>query len=285
MPNRIVREGILSSERVDKLGPDAEVLFRRLLNVVDDFGRYYAHLKLVRTACYPLRADRIQDSDIDRMLKEIQAAGLIALYQVGDKPYLQIYSPEKPRAKKSKFPQPPADANICAQAPAHAPVFVFDSVFDSVVVVESGGQAHGPRPIFLTAERSPAFERFMKAYPRRVSEDKAWEVWQAKVWELVIANGKPDSEIEAMLIERAVAFAKSPAGQDAAPGATDFRPAPHNWLLSGRFKDDPKEWLKPNGTPAQGSRRSEPTRAKVKPLAPVTPSVGDALQEMMSDRT
>ncbi len=39
MPNRIIREGILTSEAVNSLSWEAEVFFRRLLSVVDDFGR------------------------------------------------------------------------------------------------------------------------------------------------------------------------------------------------------------------------------------------------------
>jgi hypothetical protein len=42
MPVRILREGILTSERVDTLSPAAEVFYRRLMSVVDDFGRFSA---------------------------------------------------------------------------------------------------------------------------------------------------------------------------------------------------------------------------------------------------
>ena len=51
MPNRILREGILSSERVDALSEGAEILYRRLMSVVDDYGRYFAHPTLIRSAC------------------------------------------------------------------------------------------------------------------------------------------------------------------------------------------------------------------------------------------
>ena len=54
MPNRVIREGILTSERIEMLGWAEEVFYRRLMSVVDDFGRYYARPALLRAACYPL---------------------------------------------------------------------------------------------------------------------------------------------------------------------------------------------------------------------------------------
>ncbi len=40
MPNRVIREGILNSQRVNKLTEPAELFYRRLMSVVDDFGRF-----------------------------------------------------------------------------------------------------------------------------------------------------------------------------------------------------------------------------------------------------
>ncbi len=42
MPVRLIRPGILSSLRVNRLTEGQEVFYRRLLSVVDDFGRYDA---------------------------------------------------------------------------------------------------------------------------------------------------------------------------------------------------------------------------------------------------
>ena len=43
MPNRILRDTILRSERVARLSPTAELFYRRLMSVADDYGRYYAN--------------------------------------------------------------------------------------------------------------------------------------------------------------------------------------------------------------------------------------------------
>jgi hypothetical protein len=63
MPTRLVREGIISSDRVDKLDWQAEVFYRRLLNKVDDHGLYDARPSVLRSSLYPLRVDRVREAD------------------------------------------------------------------------------------------------------------------------------------------------------------------------------------------------------------------------------
>ena len=123
MPNRILREGILSSERVDRIAgePPVEVTYRRLYSVADDFGRFTAHPSLVRAAIYPLRLDAYTDAQISEHLRVCESAGLIRLYAVEDKPYLEVLSfKQRTRAKRSKYPAPEGhtDADGCGWHPA-----------------------------------------------------------------------------------------------------------------------------------------------------------------------
>jgi hypothetical protein len=120
MPNRILRDGILDSELVDKLQPQAEVLYRRLMSVHDDFGRFDARPLMVRSKCYPLRADSIREADIARLLAEVQQAGLIALYEVDGKSVGTFFKCDKPRANASKFPPMPGHASTCRHLRADA---------------------------------------------------------------------------------------------------------------------------------------------------------------------
>lgn len=126
MPNRILREGIVSSERVCSLSWAEEVFYRRLHSVVDDFGRYYAKAALLRAACYPLQLDKTSDSDIAKWLAASQGAGLVRLYSVENKEYLELVDfKQQVRAKASKFPAPTADAlQVLSRrtAPAHVVV-------------------------------------------------------------------------------------------------------------------------------------------------------------------
>lgn len=125
MPNRIIREGILTSPRIAKLAWPEEVFYRRLHSVVDDFGRYYADLGLLRAGCYPRQLTKVSDSDIGKWLCACEAAALVRVYPAQDgESYLEVLNfGQQVRAKKSKFPdplstcaadatQPPTDAHL-----------------------------------------------------------------------------------------------------------------------------------------------------------------------------
>lgn len=130
MPNRYVRESAIESERVDKLGWAAEVFYRRLINRVDDFGRFTANPELLRASLFPLRLIKVPAADIGKWLSECETAGLVSTWKGTDgKHYLVMHKWEKGRAKSSKYPEPPegirtrmqTDANGCLQTHAYAP--------------------------------------------------------------------------------------------------------------------------------------------------------------------
>lgn len=129
MPNRIVREGILSSDRIDQLDAAAEVFYRRLMSKVDDHGLYDARPSILRSSLYPLRVDRVREADITRWIAACEKAGVIALYTHEGKPYLQMLDTRWTARSEPKYP-PPTSENSCAQPQTTAPVFV------DVVVVE-----------------------------------------------------------------------------------------------------------------------------------------------------
>jgi hypothetical protein len=111
VPNRVLREGIITSDRVDALGVHAEVFYRRLMSVVDDYGRFDGRASMLRSSLYPLRIDKVREADISRWLAEVQSAGLVALYAIDGKPYIQLLDfRQHIRAMQSKFPAPPDDA-------------------------------------------------------------------------------------------------------------------------------------------------------------------------------
>lgn len=103
----------------------------------------------------------------------------------------------------------------------------------------------GDRETFLTG-RSEAFNRFMAVYPRPRSPEAAWQVWQAKVYQLAMQLNRPDSEIEEMLIAKAAEYRDSPAGMPP-PNGSDYRPNPNTWLLDHKFEESAEVWREPNG--------------------------------------
>ena len=105
MPNSILRDGILHSERVNKLSYEAEIFYRRLMSVVDDYGRYYAKTELLRSSCFPLRIDKISNGKLQKCLDEAISAGLLATYNAKGGKYLEVIDfNQQIRAKKSKYP-------------------------------------------------------------------------------------------------------------------------------------------------------------------------------------
>lgn len=105
MPGRYIRDGYLTSERVDALSLDAERFYFRLLLVVDDFGRYLANAAILRSMCFPLKGD-ISTGQIAAWLNECARAGLVVVYNVEGKRYLAIDRfGQRPRSRKSRYPE------------------------------------------------------------------------------------------------------------------------------------------------------------------------------------
>lgn len=128
MPSRLLREGILDSEAVNELSFPAEVFYRRLMSVVDDFGRFDGRPSVLRSRLYPLRVESVREADISRWIAECEKAGLLVLYAVNgagssrwiatcekaglaaskdERVYVLFHKLGSPRAKESKYPAPP----------------------------------------------------------------------------------------------------------------------------------------------------------------------------------
>jgi hypothetical protein len=107
MPNRILRDWT-NSDKVDALTAQAEVLFTRLIMKADDYGCFYADPRLLKSYLFPLKSGSIREADITRWLAECAKAGVIVLYEVDRKKYLQIFDFRQRLDKsKAKFPLPP----------------------------------------------------------------------------------------------------------------------------------------------------------------------------------
>jgi hypothetical protein len=105
MPNRILRDWT-DSETVDMLSVNAERFFTRLIMKVDDFGRFTANVRMLKSVLFPLKTD-VRETDITRWLAECEKSGLIALYGVASKDYLQINNFKQAlRQKVEKYPAP-----------------------------------------------------------------------------------------------------------------------------------------------------------------------------------
>lgn len=110
MPNRIIREAFITSEKVDSLNVEAERFFFRLLLIVDDYGRTEADATLLLARTMPRKIVTVTTRDIEHWLQECAVDGLVNLYEVGGKRYLEVPQfNQRIQSKASKFPAPPVE--------------------------------------------------------------------------------------------------------------------------------------------------------------------------------
>jgi len=113
MPNRILKESICRSEEIDSLSWFEEVLFYRLIVTCDDYGRYDGRAKVIKGTCFPLKD--ITEKDIDKALSKLSAVGLVKIYKIQEKPYLQLITwgeHQRIRNQKSKYPEYDPECDI-----------------------------------------------------------------------------------------------------------------------------------------------------------------------------
>ena len=196
MPNRILRESIRSSESINELSWFEEVLFYRLIVSCDDFGRYDGRPAMVKAACFPLKD--IRNCDVEKALNKLSAVGMVRLYEVDSRPYLQLTAWQRfqtPRAVKSKYPDPETgkllepyevseieapeeedredddslqtSANICMQVHADSPVFDIRESNTNIkdICASEAAPDTDLGPIGDTADK--LFDDLWEAYPQK----------------------------------------------------------------------------------------------------------------------
>jgi hypothetical protein len=111
MPTRLIREGINDSRTINALSEPAEILYRRLMSVVDDYGRFEADAELIRARCFPRQLDRWKLERVEKYLVECSTeihgeSPCVTVYFSGSRKYLQINNFGQRLQSKSKFPGP-----------------------------------------------------------------------------------------------------------------------------------------------------------------------------------
>ncbi len=121
MPNRILRDGILTSRAVGSLPEEALLFYYALISVVDDYGRIEADPPILRAKCFPRRIGDWPDkrlTDVCHMTANCltdDGHPLVTYYQVSgsNKKYLQINNfQQRIRAEKSKCPSPEGQMTV-----------------------------------------------------------------------------------------------------------------------------------------------------------------------------
>lgn len=219
MPNRYVRESAIESEKVDRLSWPAEVFYRRLINRVDDFGRFTANLELLRASLFPLRVNKVPAVDVGKWLSDCETADLVSTWKGNDgKHYLVMHRWEQGRAKSSRYPEPPeairsrlsTDANIFQQAFTNVPDPDPDPDYDTDKSPGfSPGGPPGVKPKGKTeyARNSEPYEaaRFMWSYVREWSPqaieptEAGYQAWARDCDLMLRKDGRLPGDFNALL--------------------------------------------------------------------------------------
>jgi hypothetical protein len=108
LPDRIIRDELLTSERYWSVSIEAQRLFIHLLLVVDDTARFSGKNYTIRASCFPGQA--VSPDKLEKMLAELQDEDLVRLYQVGGERFIFVpRSRQRLRFRNSKYPAPPPE--------------------------------------------------------------------------------------------------------------------------------------------------------------------------------
>lgn len=116
MPQRFLRPGVTTSQNFNAVDYQAQSFYIRIITLVDDFGRYEADHRLLRSHAFPLGGLNGADiplKTIAALCEQLSASNLVQFYTAEDgKEYLQVHRwQERARADKSKYP--PFDSKCC----------------------------------------------------------------------------------------------------------------------------------------------------------------------------
>jgi hypothetical protein len=125
MPQRFLRPGIRNSSKWNAVPFSAQSFYVRALTLVDDFGRYDGRASVLWGECFAVwneqnPANPITLNDVVEMLQQLAAAGLVSIYEAGDKKVLQIeqWQERVREGTKEKWPANPESCSNTRQPAA-----------------------------------------------------------------------------------------------------------------------------------------------------------------------
>jgi len=218
MPNRIIKEGIRTSKKINALTDFQFRLWTYLITYVDDFGRGSAEPDLVKGLVFPRRG-RVTESDIKKALAELAGMGCINLYDVDGESY--FYFPnwgdhQRIQTKKSKFPEP---LTVTDASPQSSTVNHGDSPPES-------NPNTNPNPESESNNAQALFDTFWEAYPKKKSKGDA-----EKAWGVI----KPSKELVAIMLNK---LAQVKTCKDWLKDGGQYIPYPATWLRAKGWEDE-----------------------------------------------
>lgn len=261
MPSRVIREGIIDSEAVNSLDLDAEVFYRRLMSIVDDYGRFEARPELIRARLFWLQPDLWSVERVQKCLTDVSQARsrvsqspsndrqmqdcnlpLVTIYEVGGKKYLQINNFQQRTRTPSKYPAPSEDDLYCicqtndGQMTDTCPPSRAQgrTKSESETKSESKAESESVESVLRFPRQSksrgakwdpqPGMRKFFADYPGEVKPD-----WDTQIYLSVVET----PEDEALILRNTAAWKLTDKWQ------RGFIPTCENYLKKRQWRDPP----------------------------------------------
>lgn len=239
MPQRFLRPGIRTSDAWNRTSFGAQSLYIAILTLVDDFGRYDARVPILHGECFALRPV-IKPQRTAAFRSELQRMGLIRVYSVEGKEYLQVTKwHEHARGIRSRFPDEilnPQESAADRSVPLPPSPLHHTPLHHVHHSTKSNGAKAPAAPPALGIE-----DEIYEAYPRKEGKDAALRAIRKRLNEG--ANGK-------FMLDQVKVYAVNIAWKE-----RRFIPHPATWFNEGRFNDDPAEWYDPDKPKPQAKAR------------------------------
>lgn len=232
MPDRIIRDEMLTSERYWSISNEAKLLFIHLMLSADDTARYTGKNFSIRTRCFGGTA--MTHEQLEELLKELVTQDLIRLYEVECERYVFIPRfKQRVRFINSKYPEPPSNINdipkekLDQRQTKDSPKSDSSQTQDSLKTAEVK-RSEEKRSKHSSPSSDVGFDEFWSAYPKKKSKGDALRAW-SKI--------KPDATLKATILS-SISVAKQ--SDDWTKDGGQYIPHPASWLNGRRWEDEYK---------------------------------------------
>ena len=241
---RNIKPGFFKNDRLAECDPLARILFAALWCEADREGRLEDRPKRIKAECLPY-----DDADVDALLGQLERAGFIVRYSIGEARYIAVLNFAKHqnphvREPASTIPAPEeiglSNAGMdeapdkhgasTVQAPdkhgtgpADSPSLIPDSPSPHPPA-ERGEGVRRPARKLKAVPAQDRFAEFWQAYPRKVAKADAEKAWR-----------KVAGEADAIL----AGLRRFAGCEQWAKDGGQFIPYPATWLNGRRWEDAP----------------------------------------------
>ena len=222
---RTIKPEFWASEQVMDCKPVTRLLFIGLWNFVDDFGRAPVAPRTIKAQVMP--GDSCSGSDIQDMLNELSAVGLIRFYTADEKMFFEItgWSKHQKIDNPSKYkvcPAPSADQSQIVAIPSEE---------SQQIGLEGRGKEEEKKKdtcaVVKPTRTDEKFEEFWKSLPKRDGANPKEPA--RKLFEAAVKSGEDPEAI--------IAGARQCARAESKNAGTPYIPQAVNWLRDKRWRD------------------------------------------------